>query len=572
MDKDLNLDQKTRMYRQHARYLALAAAIAFSSGVNAQLLHNVTIGNPKALGLGNAVTADPPGIDSIHFNPAGLAKIKGRQMNVKLLAAHMTIDGEIGAPTKPTDATKSTFYQSHLSNADYPNCNGDIPPPQGVSAEDWCWGIDPLSNSSTSIDGPGLMLPFVGFTEVPILAFPSGGIAFEDPSRGWTFGTAVYSPQGIGYTRDDANPSSGTGDPGSYQGVNVGVTRLTYFSPTVAIPVSEKLSFGVGVNFSYQGMALDTYIRAPLETTQFLTDLEGFTDLHIIRPYDTVGRLSMEIEDFLSVGFNFGILYEPYDWLSFGFLYQSETTSQLSGDYKMENTEEFQATTHGLTLIPGAILSAVGGAAFNGTAVETGTVDLEYIMPQNISFGTSIKLLPNLKVNVDLRWVEYSVWDELQFKFSDNVDFLNLSSIIYTVSSNFGLTDNADPDEMRIRRDYDDTWSLAIGAEYQWNDNVVLRVGYEPRTGAIPSSSADFLFPIGDADLFTAGFGWQLSSTTRVDAAFGVLYSEQDIAACESQNANTCNEGDVVYNPYYSMPFETETTAYIGAISFDKKF
>ena len=85
MDKDLNLDQKTRMYRQHARYLALAAAIAFSSGVNAQLLHNVTIGNPKALGLGNAVTADPPGIDSIHFNPAGLAKIKGRQMNIKLL-------------------------------------------------------------------------------------------------------------------------------------------------------------------------------------------------------------------------------------------------------------------------------------------------------------------------------------------------------------------------------------------------------------------------------------------------------------------------------------------------------
>ncbi|RLT97986.1 OmpP1/FadL family transporter [Ketobacter sp.] len=570
MDKDLKLDQKTRMLQQHARYLAFAAAIAGSTGASAQLLHNVTIGNPKALGLGNAVTADPPGIDSIHFNPAGLSKIKGRQMNIKLLAAHMTIDGSVGSPTKPTDTTKSTFYEGHKNDPNRPECNsGDTPTQDQI---DQCWGYDPIANTSTSIEGPGLMLPFVGFTEVPLLAFPSGGIAFEDPSRGWTFGTAVYSPQGIGYIRDDKDPADGNGDPGSYQGVNVGVTRLTYFSPTVAIPVSEKLSFGVGVNFSYQGMALDTYIRAPLETTQFLTDLEDFTDLHIIRPYDTVGRLSLEMDDYLSVGFNFGILYEPYDWLSFGFLYQSETTSQLSGDYKMENTDEFQATTHGLALIPGAILGAVGGASFNGTAVEKGTVELEYLMPQNLSFGTSIKLLPNLKVNVDLRWVEYSVWDELQFEFSNNVDFLNLSSIIYTISGNFGLKDNADPDEMRIRREYDDTWSLAIGAEYQWNDNLVLRAGYEPRTGAIPSSSADMLFPIGDADLFTAGFGWQISGTTRVDAAIGVLYSEQKIDACESSNANTCNEGDVVYNPYYSMPFETETTAYIGAISIDKKF
>ena len=63
-----------------------------------------------------------------------------------------------------------------------------------------------------------------------------------------------------------------------------------------------------------------------------------------------------------------------------------------------------------------------------------------------------------------------------------------------------------------------------------------------------------------------------MSNTTRIDAAFGILYSEQSIDACESKNANTCQEGDVVYNPYYSMPFETETTAYIAAISFDKKF
>ncbi|MBV1919314.1 MAG: hypothetical protein KUG73_01425, partial [Pseudomonadales bacterium] len=63
---------------------------------NAQLTQNITIGNSKALGLGHAVTADPPGIDSIHFNPAGLAKIKGRQRQVKLIAAKMTFNTDIG--------------------------------------------------------------------------------------------------------------------------------------------------------------------------------------------------------------------------------------------------------------------------------------------------------------------------------------------------------------------------------------------------------------------------------------------------------------------------------------------
>lgn len=574
MDKDLKLDRKIGMHAQTARYLALAAAISISSGASAQLLHNVTIGNPKALALGNAVTADPPGIDSIHFNPAGLTKIKGRQMSIKVLAAHMTVDGSVGAPTQPEYIpTKAEYYKANYNRKS--ECTGATDPSVGtptVEEMDTCWGYDPIANSTSSLDGPGLMLPFVGFTEVPLLAFPSGGIAFEDPSRGWTFGTAVYSPQGIGYSRDATDPQTGTGDAGSYQGVNVGVTRLTYFSPTVAIPVSDKLSFGVGVNFSYQGLALDTYLRAPLETTKWVESVNDLlppgAELHILAPYDTVGRLSMEIEDFLSVGFNFGVLYEPYDWLSFGFLYQSETTSQMSGDYKMENTDSFLHTAEGLAPA-GGLLGAIGGAPFNAQKVETGTVELEYLMPQNIAFGTSVKLLPNLKVNFDVRWVEYSVWDELEFKFSNNVDFLTLSSIIYTFS---GLKKNADPDAMRIRRAYEDTWSVAIGAEYQLNDNIVLRAGYEPREGAIPASSADMLFPIGDADLFTAGFGWQLSGTTRIDAAFGILYSEQDIAACTSKNANTCNEGDVVYNPYYSMPFKTETTAYLAAISFDKKF
>ena len=53
-----------------------------SGVVQAQLAQNLTIGSPKAMALGNAVTADSTGIDGVHYNPATLSKLKGRQTTV----------------------------------------------------------------------------------------------------------------------------------------------------------------------------------------------------------------------------------------------------------------------------------------------------------------------------------------------------------------------------------------------------------------------------------------------------------------------------------------------------------
>ena len=50
---------------------AMLAAFAAASA-HAALTENLAV-SPVAMSLGNAVTADPPGLDSIHFNPAGLA-------------------------------------------------------------------------------------------------------------------------------------------------------------------------------------------------------------------------------------------------------------------------------------------------------------------------------------------------------------------------------------------------------------------------------------------------------------------------------------------------------------------
>ncbi len=70
---------------KYPKLCPLTAAIVisgFSSFANAQLGQNLAV-DIRSLSMGNAVTADPPGISAVHFNPAALAKIDGLQTDVQ---------------------------------------------------------------------------------------------------------------------------------------------------------------------------------------------------------------------------------------------------------------------------------------------------------------------------------------------------------------------------------------------------------------------------------------------------------------------------------------------------------
>ena len=545
----------------------LLTLLFVSSPVAGQMLNNLSIGNPKALGLANAVTADPPGVDSVHFNPAGLTRIKGRYQNLKLLMAHVQLESRFGEPTLPTPEGKEIYYDiNEFCQSEYPIADpGD--PDQITSAHNNCWGIDPVANTTSRSGDPIVMVPFLGVEETPLLAFPMGGAALSIPGADMTLATAVYVPEGIGFTRDlDGS--------GAYQGHQVALTRLTYFSPTLAIQLTDELSFGMGINFNYQGLAVKTNFRAPTLTIGYLRDLNNIADSPLpdieFEPYDNAGLLSMEMEDAFSVGYNLGLLWDPTPFLSVGFVYHSESTADMSGDFTMENSEKFLHTTEGFkdnALITG-LLGLLGGAPMNALPVEKGKVKMEYTVPQNFAVGVSLRVLPSLKVNVDYKWAEYSKWDALVFEFDRNVDFLNLGTAI----SNAAGFDLTTPSSMVISRHYEDVSSWAFGVEYQLNFQWVVRAGYEPRKSAIPDDRTDLIFPIGHADLYTLGFGWQYDKDTQIDAAFGYLISETSTAACESQNANSCVEGNVVYNPYYSMPFENEVKGYLFSVAVERPF
>lgn len=516
---------------------------------HAQLTHNITLGNPKALSLGNAVTADPPGIDSIHFNPAGLARIKGRERSFKLIAAHMVLEADIGA--QRTDGLEQAFEDTY--------CN---------TSRD-CFERDPLENTHSETSAPAVMLPGVGVKSVPAMIVPFGGIAFEDPDYGWTFATALYSPEAIGYEREED-------DPAAFQGYKVSTTRLTYFAPSLGVAINDELMVGASVGFSWQGVGVHTKFRAPEQTLQFVAGtfnqeaVQNIIDLSLLGPYDNVGNLELELENPLSLSFNLGMLWSPTPWLTLGAAYQSEGKSELEGDFRMENTPEFQETTQGIVenaLLSGLVVT-LSQATLNNQPVEKGAVKMEYTTPQALSLGTSVRVMPTWKLNVDVKWIDYSVWDSLDFEFDKPVDFLTIGSAIETLAGE----DDSDPDRLRMPRNYEDEVSFALGIEHQYNDQLVLRAGYEPRGSSIPDKSIDLLVPLSEADLYAVGFGYELDRFTRLEVALGYLKSSFDIPAGVSKNANGTKAGDVVYNPYAYLDLAGSTNAYIFTLSYDERF
>ena len=205
----------------HALALTLLAP-----GAQAGVTENL-VTSPTAMAMGNAVTADPPGIESIHFNPAGLARLTG------------------------THHIDSVFVAS-IRN-----------PNRFVSAPDIDIGgfkDDPINGTSSGPVRQAVALPFLGIPKarLPGVLVPGLGVSYNAPGSRWTFGTMVYLAQAMSMDRTK-DPI----DPARFDGRLIQLQRLVYLSPSAAYKVSDTLRLGISVPIAYANFAINTDFRAP---------------------------------------------------------------------------------------------------------------------------------------------------------------------------------------------------------------------------------------------------------------------------------------------------------------------
>lgn len=507
-------------------YLPILMFLLGAGTARAEMMEDITVLSPKALAMANAVVADPPGTDSIHFNPAGLARLTGSIQQLTLATFNLKSRYSTGA--QQVDPAAKALYES-LTQQPYP--------------------ADPYANQKGETGAAMALIPGGSTEKIAVPIIPLGGFALRNPDSGVVLATAVYSPMMVGFTRAE-------NDVGRFQGTETAISRITYFSPTVAIPLTDELAVGAGINFNYQGIALSMETRSPQVSPVILGAFAGILtgDPLAPAPYDDLAKLSVMVQDYLSVGFNVGVLWSPQPWLSFGLAYRSSAKSNLKGDFTIRYYESMQHLTS--TLRP--VLPMLEGAA-----EETGKVSMELNTPQHLALGTSVKLTPRFKLNLDLQKSFYKAWDAFTFEFSQPIDYL-------VFGSNFDS--DAKSDSLSLRRNYKNALSWSIGGEYEWSDTLSLRAGYQRRTSAIPDDALDLTMPISDADFYGIGFAYINDEQTRFDVGLGYLVSTFDIDYGQSANANGENPFDLVYNPYVFLPIRNTTRAFLLSMSYTRPF
>lgn len=532
-----------------------------ASGIQAALVENLTMGNAKALALGNAVTADPPGVDSIHYNPAGLTQLKGRQYNLKVLAAQMSFAVEFGGYDEITQAMVD--YNGYEDEAAY-------------------------NKGETST--VGLRIPYTeGITEwpLPVLILPLGGASYNPHRSDVTYATAVYAPMAAGYIRDDDDPSR-------FMGQHMSLAKITYFSPSFGVELSDSFSVGASLGFSWQGVTAKTQIRVPNLALAFGENLTrdfqeqglcpepGDPDPYInfcgldptgsrLGPYTDVTSLEFDAETALVPNFNVGWLWKVNEWLTWGMVYQFESTAHLDGYYRLEYNEEWVnffdgIYNSGLYNTINALVAFPTGQANSphGRGVEYGDAKIEIITPAHFSTGIAVQLTSNLQLNIDAKWTDWAVWDGLKVEFDQALDFTKLATLV---------SEYSELEELTIPRHYESVWNWAFGVEYRYSDRLALRAGYEPRKSSIPNDKQDVLLPLGDAELFSFGFEWLMPGDQVVDVGVGYMTAKAHVPAGGSTNANSSDSfSNFIYNPYAGTEFSSEATAYLLELSYTAPF
>lgn len=173
-------------------------------------------------------------------------------------------------------------------------------------------------------------------------------------------------------------------------------------------------------------------------------------------------------------GFNAGVLFDITPATRLGVHYRS------SLDYEMDGT------------------TSVTGVPAAGSRVK---LDLE--TPANLSFSVAHRLNDRLQLLGDITWTEWSRIDRLP--------------LIRTSGPASGATLDT------LTFGFDDTWRIAIGANYRWNGPWTLKAGVAFDQSPVPNAATRSVrLPDEDRYWLSAGASYRLSENGRVD--FGYTY------------------------------------------------
>lgn len=514
----------------------------------------------KAISLANTVTAYPPGHMSVHYNPAGLSKLK----EGRLKGESFTFAKEVMLSKFEADPNFKGFM--------------DTWGPQFPKNEENDWHAlyqsDPLDGLTAKVSGREY-LPFAGPINLPFLVGPSLGISYRAPGSKWTFCYGNYPPFAVGYNRADD-------DPGRFGGKSAVMQHLIYAAPSVSYQVNRRLAVGLSVGLGQTAMGAEVDMRTPNELVA-LTRVLGETtkDLEIpvlseltlpppwfgggISPYEQVGSMEFLVHDDFSPSFNLGVLWEPRDWVAFGVCYQSPIKAKMTGRYQFNYGISWQKMQDWMGSSPLLlIVSGMFDLPHQAVPIQGGKAVVEFELPRRVQMGVMFRPIKKLRLMWDLHWAQWSVIKQDKIEFDQDIQMFRVAKMLgYTGGDR----------TMILPRNFVDTWHWSAGMEYQVTDKLCVRFGYEFRPTSVQADRFDMLYHLPDLTFLGAGIGLTTKKGLQLDLGFGYMFNKgYKVPNNSSHNLNSTTFTDIVYNPLAGLNYEQDLEIFLLSVGITKPF
>jgi len=503
----------------------------------------------KGIGLANNCTAIPPGHMSAHYNPAGLSKVaEGAMFSNGLGVPFITQTGSFKADADWKGLLNGTWGPDAEYNPNDPTAAHG--------------GRDPLDGKKGTNESAKMYIPFIG--PIDFALAPNLGLSNRDPGSKWTFAYTNYAPYGGGLSHNDKK------DPLRYGVKNLYLQHLIYAGPVVSYKISDELSFGFMAGLGQTAMGLSIDSRSPNEMvalTRMIGDATRDLDIPVVSqqtlpppflggglgPYEDNVSIQFDVRDDFSPNFNLGFLWEPNNYFGFGLNYQSQITSDMTGKYKVDYSEQWQrhidwngSTSY--TLQTAGMLDI----PYIGVPYQSGTVTGKQKFPQRIDFGIKVSPINRLRLLTDLHWSNWAIDTQNRFTFDQRIQLLRVAKLLGYTGGDYTLV---------VDRNMRDTWHWGVGMEFDVSERLTLRCGYERRpTSTNPDLRDAIYFLSGDVDYYGAGLTFKAKKGITLDFAVGYL-TDNGVEAVNNSSSNfNSTDFTKIISPYAGLDYEQDTT------------
>lgn len=321
-----------------------------------------------------------------------------------------------------------------------------------------------LKENYCFLAGADVIIPRVGYQEMtpgfytafntnkytnPILFYASARLK---PESKITFGFGVNNPFGSSLVWEDAWAG---------QFVIREISLKTFcFQPTASYKISDQLSFGASFNY-YSG---ELILRRGIPVSDS-TGKSGEARLE--------GKAG-------GIGFNAGIIYKPFEKLTVGIDYRSQTTVNLK-----KGTAEFD--------VPSALSDSFPNTTFTS----------KIKLPQVATLGIAYSFTEKFTLVFDANYTGWQSYDTLKFDYAFNSESL---------------------EDTRIAKNYKGVFAFRMGGQFKIAERITARAGafYD-----ITPVKDGFLSPDGpDADRVGGSLGISIQPVKRFSADLGCMYLE----------------------------------------------